>query len=160
MTNSITPPSANDEDFTIDIGGLTMASSTMASSPYWASSGNISIANITAAGTGYNYANGSVLTIGGSNGGVGGPGVYTVGASNWNSTQPSLKVSGDADFEGDVKIGGKSIVALLQKIEDRLAILQPDPKRLAKYEALQEAYEHYKVLEALCVEDNVDPTKK
>lgn len=35
-------------------------------------------------------------------------------------------------------------------IEDRLAILVPDPKKLEHFEALQKAYQHYKTLEALC----------
>lgn len=154
MTYSILPPSNDDKEdsFTsLGLGGMTMASN---QNTYSGTMANVTIGAI--GGGGYNYSPSSVVTIGGN----GGSGVYTMGASNWNSAQPSLKVTGDADFEGDVKIRGKSIVALLQKIEDRLAILQPDPKRLAKYEALQEAYEHYKVLEALCVEDNVDPTKK
>ena len=111
--------------------------------------------NITISG-GYTYAvPSSILSIGavGAN--------WTNGTTyNTAASTPGLKISGDAEFEGDVKIGGKSIVTLLEKIEERLAILQPDPKRLARYEALQEAYEHYKTLEALCVEDNVDPTKK
>jgi hypothetical protein len=38
----------------------------------------------------------------------------------------------------------------MDTIENRLAILQPDPKKLKKFEALQKAYNHYKMLEALC----------
>ena len=37
----------------------------------------------------------------------------------------------------------------LKTVEDRLAILVPDPEKLKKWEALQEAYDHYKSLEAL-----------
>ena len=37
----------------------------------------------------------------------------------------------------------------LTTIEDRLSILVPDPEKLKKWEALQEAYNHYKSLEAL-----------
>ena len=78
---------------------------------------------------------------------------YTTAATN-SSMSGGLKVSGDADFEGDVKIKGHSILKTLETIEKRLAILQPDPKKLAKYEALQKAYEHYKLLEALCSSDD------
>jgi len=39
---------------------------------------------------------------------------------------------------------------MLEGIEQRLSILVPDPKKLQQYEALQQAYEHYKTLEALC----------
>ena len=64
-------------------------------------------------------------------------------------TSPAFEVNGDANFEGDLKIKGKSILTTLETIEKRLAILQPDPKKLEKYEALRKAYEHYKTLEAL-----------
>lgn len=37
----------------------------------------------------------------------------------------------------------------LSTIEERLLILQPDPAKLEKWEALKEAYNHYKSLEAL-----------
>ena len=37
----------------------------------------------------------------------------------------------------------------LKTIEDRLAILVPDPEKLEKWEALKEAYDHYKSLEGL-----------
>jgi hypothetical protein len=76
---------------------------------------------------------------------------YTFG-NNYNS---SLKVTGDAEFEGDIKVKGKNLTEFMDTIEKRLAILQPDPKKLKKFEALQKAYNHYKMLEALCdVEEN------
>lgn len=37
----------------------------------------------------------------------------------------------------------------LAKVERRLAILTPDPKRLEKYQALYQAYDHYCTLDAL-----------
>jgi hypothetical protein len=39
---------------------------------------------------------------------------------------------------------------VLETIEKRLSILQPDPEKLAHFESLRKAYEHYKTLEALC----------
>jgi len=89
--------------------------------------------------------------------GAGGNG-YTYGAGTgtaWVSpaTQSSLKVTGDADFDGDVKIKGQSITKLLEKIEDRLAILiDPDPTRLEKFQALKKAYDNYKLMDKLCQE--------
>jgi hypothetical protein len=50
----------------------------------------------------------------------------------------------------EIDINGISLADTLAKINDRLAILVPDPKLLAKYAALQEAYDHYKTLERLC----------
>lgn len=70
-----------------------------------------------------------------------------------NNISNSLDVKGNANFEGDLKIKGKSILETLEKIESRLAILQPDPAKLEKYEALRKAYEHYKLLEKLVQEN-------
>jgi hypothetical protein len=67
-----------------------------------------------------------------------------------SSTDKSLKVTGDAEFDGDLKVGGVSIKDSLEAINKRLAILQPDPEKLEHFEALRKAYEHYKTLEALC----------
>ena len=52
--------------------------------------------------------------------------------------------------EGDIKIGNRSLKTFMDTMEKRMAILQPDPAKLEKFEALQKAYEHYKHLEALC----------
>ena len=71
---------------------------------------------------------------------------------NSGTTTPSIQVKGDAEFEGNVTINGQNLAETLQRIQHRLAILVPDPKLLDKYEALHQAYEHYKLLEALCVE--------
>jgi hypothetical protein len=87
---------------------------------------------------------GYTLATGSSNG--------TWASVNTGTTTPSIQVKGDAEFEGNVTINGANLAETLQRIQDRLAILVPDPKLLDKYEALQQAYEHYKILEALCVE--------
>lgn len=86
----------------------------------------------------------------------GSAGVLTVNGGGTNSmgwtNTPGIKVKGDADFEGNVIINGQNLAKTLETINQRLAILVPDPKLLEKYEALQQAYQHYKTLEALCVE--------
>ena len=70
--------------------------------------------------------------------------------SSGSTIDNSLSVKGNAEFEGDVKIQGHSILHLLKKIEDRLAVLQePDPEKLEKFAALKKAYDHYKTLERL-----------
>lgn len=110
-----------------------------------------------------------------SAGGSGGT-YYTLGAqgqANWATTtatnpyvtvgatsNSALKVSGDADIQGNLTVNGVDISTMLAKIQDRLAILVPDPARLDKYEALKQAYEHYKILEALCVEETDPGAKK
>ena len=59
----------------------------------------------------------------------------------------------DIKDSGDIKIGHRSMKEFMDKMEQRLAILQPDPELLEKFEALRQAYEHYKTLEALCMGD-------
>jgi hypothetical protein len=75
------------------------------------------------------------------------------GGSNWittNSSQSSLNVKGDAEFEGKVKVNGQDLGEFMETISKRLAILVPDPEKLEHFEALKKAYNHYKTLEALC----------
>jgi hypothetical protein len=75
-------------------------------------------------------------------------------SNNWNNISPILEVKGDASIEGDIKWKGRSLGKLLEKIEDRLAILpEPNPEKLEKFTALKKAYEHYKTLERLIGED-------
>jgi hypothetical protein len=74
--------------------------------------------------------------------------------SGGSTIDNSLSVKGNAEFDGDVKIQGHSILHLLKKIEDRLAVLQePTPEKLEKFAALKKAYDHYKTLERLIGEE-------
>ena len=41
----------------------------------------------------------------------------------------------------------------MTKMEERLAILVPDPVKMEKFEALKKAYDHYKLMEKLCQEE-------
>jgi hypothetical protein len=97
-----------------------------------------------------------------SAGGSGGNGAYTYQNNIWqnHATSSAVQIKGDADIEGNLKVGGVNIVDMLAKIQERLSILVPNPDRLEKYEALKMAYEHYKTLEALCVEESNPPEKK
>lgn len=61
-----------------------------------------------------------------------------------------LHVTADAVFEGDLKVKGVSILEVLEKIQNRLAVLVPNPAKLEQFEALKKAYDHYKLLESLC----------
>lgn len=53
----------------------------------------------------------------------------------------------------EIDINGISLADTLAKIQERLAILVPDPKLLEKYAALQDLYSQYKMMEALLNED-------
>lgn len=73
---------------------------------------------------------------------------------NWqsidnNSFQDSkLRVRGPAIFESDVIIKGKNLNDTLDKIEERLAILHPNPALEDKWHELKELGDKYRVLEA------------
>jgi hypothetical protein len=60
----------------------------------------------------------------------------------------SLSVKGDADFEGEITIKGKSLSEMLEKIEERLAILHPNEELEAKWENLRGLRKAYMELEA------------
>jgi hypothetical protein len=80
------------------------------------------------------------------------------GHYNWNNvttTSPGVNISSDGiDMAAgtDITVGGKSLKEFMNKMEERLAILIPDPSKLEKFEALKKAYEHYKLMESLCQE--------
>lgn len=93
----------------------------------------------------FNTGAGNVILNGGSS--------WSTGMSS-NLTGASLHVTNDAEFEGDIKVKGKSLSEWMKTMEKRLAILVPDPKQLEKFEALQKAYNHYKLLEALLHEED------
>ena len=49
----------------------------------------------------------------------------------------------------DIIVDGESLRETLELIKSRLAILVPSEEKLQKYEALRNAYDQYKVIEAL-----------
>ena len=115
---------------------------------------------VVGGGTGTTYTINTGAGIGGGGGGAG-QFITTTGTGFQyaqpliNSNGASIQVKGDAEFDGNVKIKGHDIVKLLEKIEDRLAILMdPTPEKLEKFQALKTAYNNYKLMEKLCIEDN------
>jgi len=64
----------------------------------------------------------------------------------------SLSVKGDADFEGEVTIKGKSLTDMFEKIEERLAILHTNPELEDKWDELKELGKRYKELEKEIIE--------
>lgn len=129
----------NLEDLIKDLN-ITIDTSSMVgqqvSQPYWHTT-------ISTQGTG-GGSNGSILSHAPNNG-------WSAPNYGFNITpSSSLKVQGDAEIEGDIKWRGRSLGDMLANIERRLAILTPNPEKLAHFESLRKAYEHYKTLEALC----------
>ena len=69
----------------------------------------------------------------------------TAGTTNIQST---LKVNGDADFDGDITVKGRSLTQTLTKIEERLAILPPPNLELERdWSELAELRQRYVELE-------------
>jgi hypothetical protein len=79
--------------------------------------------------------------------------LYNTGSSNtWNNTIGSSYPT--TEVKGDLVVKGKNINNILDKIQDRLAILdEPNPEKLEKHAALKKAYDHYKLMEKLIGED-------
>ena len=79
------------------------------------------------------------------------------GHNNWNNvtTSSTVNITGagiDMAAGTDITVGGKSLKEFMNKMEERLAILVPDPAKLEQFAALKKAYEHYKLMESLCQE--------
>jgi hypothetical protein len=147
---------------TNSINDMTMMSSAMMSSD--------SIDTITLTGTGsspiYTISSPGNVSGGlywGLNGTSANPGqvlTSTTTGTNWGNisiSEPNikgatLKVNGDADFEGEVTIKGKSLTGMIEKIEERLAILHPNPELEDKWDELKELSKRYKELEQELIE--------
>jgi hypothetical protein len=89
-------------------------------------------------------------------GGSGGSGyTYTTtgtGASNpWIATgtnaSNTLSVQGDAEFDGDITVRGRSLAEFMESVEHRLNILRPNAKLEAEWDQLRELGEQYRKLE-------------
>lgn len=78
----------------------------------------------------------------------------TITTSIWANTTSngSLHVRGDAEFEGDIKLQGKSLSDSLERIEERLAILRPNEELEEKWEQLRGLRKAYMELEAEIIE--------
>ena len=110
----------------------------------------------------YTYSSGAVgATVGGittiNNINANSQWTTGTGSYSWNTpTPPTVTIGTDGiDMAAgtDLKIDGKSLKEFMTKMEQRLAILVPDPKKLEKFEALKKAYEHYKTMESLCFDE-------
>ena len=148
MTNSINDPTmmssaimASDSIDTITLTGSSSSPTYTISSPGNVSGGLYWGLNGTSANPG------QVLT---SNGNTNGWANVTLAEPNLQGS--TLKVNGNADFDGEVTIKGKSLTGMLEKIEERLAILHPNPKLEDKWDELKELGKRYKELEQEIIE--------
>ena len=90
---------------------------------------------------------GQVLTSNGNTNGW-----ANISISEPNLQGATLKVKGDADFDGEVTIKGKNLTDMLEKIEERLAILHPNEKLEDKWDELKELGKRYRELEQEIIE--------
>jgi hypothetical protein len=65
-----------------------------------------------------------------------------------DSSDSTLTVKGNAEFDGDIKLKGKSLDETLTRIEQRLAILYVNTRLEKKWEKLKELGDQYRELEA------------
>ncbi len=142
MTNSINMQSSsqalNDSDTITITGGVTSPSS-------WGWSTSLG------ASPTYTVTSGTSGALLGATGAVGSSNISwlsdSITLSN-NLYGAELEVKGDANFEGDIKVKGKSIVDSLEQIEARLAILRPNDELEEKWEQLRGLRQAYIELEA------------
>ena len=147
MDEPITDENTIDLSSGIDYDSITIDTSSMNSYNFSHSTvpSTITISNSSSSNYGATGSSGSFLTSG-----LNGTGWSNINwGGNINPT-PGIKVTGDAEFDGKVKINGQDIAEFMETISKRLSILQPDPAKLEHFAALKKAYEHYKTLEALC----------
>ena len=133
MSYTFNTPSMGDPVVTIT--GPNTTSTTYPYDPYTYTTGG------TASGLTWGNLNGSSGQVLTSNG-ITGTGWATI-TSDPNLQGSTLKVKGNAEFDGDVTIKGKSINDTLERIEERLAILRPNEELEEKWDnlrALRNAY--------------------
>ena len=117
--------------------------------------GKISFNNNTVTGGGY--------TIGIGNGGTSANAVWTtntahpsVVGSQWPANAAAkLSASGKMELHGegaDIDINGKSLNAWMEKVEERLNILTPNPELEKEWDELRKLGERYRKLEKKCKE--------
>jgi hypothetical protein len=96
-------------------------------------------------GTGINYPSNTIST------GINYPSntiSSNMGWSDLGTLKNSLEVTGDANFEGEVKIKGRNLSETLDAIEQRLALLKPNKELENSWEELKELGNRYRELEA------------
>lgn len=71
---------------------------------------------------------------------------------NFSNANRTLHVEGDANFNGDIKIKGKSLTESLEKIEEKLAILHPNEELESRWEELRNLRNQYNELEKQLLE--------
>jgi hypothetical protein len=135
VTDTITIDLSSIDDNTTTLSGAYDDTITLSSGPF-------SFGSNTVIGSGYTYPNtisatGSPFTI------TGGTGTNVNPWTSYTST-PKIRLDGDG---ADIEVNGWSLVAAVKSIEQRLAIMQPNPELESEWEELRELGEQYRKLE-------------
>jgi hypothetical protein len=75
---------------------------------------------------------------------------YSINSWNSDYTNSTVNISADGitmKEGGDIKVGGKSLTEAIDKIEERLGILHPNPKLEDRWEQLKALRQQYMELE-------------
>ena len=92
-------------------------------------------------GNGYTYTTNTIGTA--------------IGTGDTWTTLPiahTLSVQGDAKFDGEITIKGRSLAEFMESVEQRLNMLRPNLEVEAEWDQLRELGERYRELEKLCKE--------
>lgn len=135
--------SASDYNYnTIDLtdlnSGITVAGPAYTMAPMAVSMPTITIGSVSGANVGYSNT------------------MWTTGTSGLNGTSVAdLNQSGKLSLQGtnaDIDINGKSLMKILDALQDRLNMLTPNPEMEEEWDQLRELGERYRELEQQCRE--------
>jgi hypothetical protein len=153
------------DDIEIDLSSYGAAQSTMTDTLDTITLGS-GVSTITLPSSAYSYNYGA--TVGGITtiNNISNNSQWTTGNGGYTFTNAvvpqTVNISNtgiDMAAGADITVDGKSLKEFMKKMEQRLAILVPDPKKLEKFEALKKAYEHYKTMESLCFDEPIEEPK-
>ena len=122
---------------------ITWGTTTGTSDPYYGAVGGAGTATVFG-GNGYTYTtNTTVPWVSVGNGGTGSSPTMAVNPST------SIEIKGE---DADIKINGKSMVTWMEKVEERLNILTPNPELEKDWDDLRRLGQRYRALEKKCKE--------
>ena len=77
------------------------------------------------------------------------------GTGLWTTSPSTISQSGTMELRGenaDIKVNGRSLMNAIEKLEERLNVLVPNPELEKEWEELRELGERYRELEKQCKE--------
>jgi hypothetical protein len=144
-------PKMSDQDSKLDLGGFgavpfSYGTDTITLDPSMYSSGSVTIPITTTTGTGLystTVPNGGYAISSGAGTGY----TWATGTTNTNTT---VEINADGmkiKEGGDITIGGKSLSEAIEKIEERLGILHPNPALEERWDKLKDLRKQYMEME-------------